>query len=154
TYGWGDRNTAQIGVGTDLNIVSQRLEEHIRLLPTRGLDVSSIGVANPFLTQNLGSPVSHLVDGGVFIDGALPVGNRLTFRAGLRADWVRTTSDDRLITGSIFITPGTGTIPGIPPLPGQPLTPGETSFNPILFSVSPNDQNLVRHFGLWSAYIN
>src|SRR5262249_4623287 len=28
------------------------------------------------------------------------------------------------------------------------------SFNPIIFSVNPNDQNLVRHFSLWSAYIN
>jgi outer membrane receptor protein involved in Fe transport len=146
SWGCGDQGTPQLGVGTDMNIVSQRLEEHIQFLP--GFDTTGIGTPDPFLRQNLGIPVSREYDFGFFVDGALPVGDRLVFHAGARADYVRASSDPRLITGNIILTPGSSPIVGVPPIPDQ------TSFDPIAFSVDPNDPNLIRHFTLWSAYIN
>ncbi len=144
TWAWGDKDTPQIGVGTDLNVVSQRLEEHIQFLPGTGFDIPAIGVPDPFLRQNLGIPVSHSADAGIFVDGLLPVGNRLVFRAGMRADWVRTTSDPRLITGNFLIQPGT-----VNNMPADSFT-----LDPLIYSVDPNDPNLIRHFSLWSGYLN
>lgn len=154
TWGHGDKGTPQVGVGTDFNVVSQRLEEHIQFLPLSGIDVPGVGVPDPFLRQNLGIPVSREVDFGFFADGSLPVGEKLIFRAGVRADWVRASSDPRLITGNIIITPGTASIPGIPPIPGAPPTPDQLTVDPLIYSVDPNDANLARHFSLWSAYVN
>src|SRR5262249_24485759 len=147
TWGRGDKGTPQVGVGTDLNIVSQRLEEHIRILPLNGFDTTGIGTPDPFLRQDLGIPVSRLVDAGVFLDGSLPIGERLEFRAGLRADWIRTSSDPRMATGNIIVAPGTVNPAGM-------TTPDQTALDLDQFSVIPGDTNLVRHFTLWSGFIN
>jgi outer membrane receptor protein involved in Fe transport len=148
-WGLGEKGTPQVYAGTDLNIVSQRLEEHIRLLPTNGFDATTIGNPDPFLRQELGIPVSRAVDFGFFLDGSLPVGDRLVFRAGLRADWVRTSSDPRSIGGNIFLTPN---VPFAPATTDQTLS-GETTLNPQIFSIDPTNPELVRHFDLWSGYI-
>jgi outer membrane receptor protein involved in Fe transport len=161
TWAWGDNAHPQIGIGTDMNIVSQRLEEHIRFQPLTNIDVGgirspdgSLTLPDSILGQDLGIPVSRSVDFGFFLDGALPVGDRLTFRAGMRGDWVRASSDPRLIVGNILLSPGTVSFPGVPPIPGVPPTPDQTTVNPIIFSSNPNDPNLTRHFGLFAAYVN
>src|SRR5262249_6293670 len=97
------------------------------------------------LTQNPGIPQSQWTDPGIFIDGSLPIAQRFTLKSGFRADWVDTRSHAREVTGTIPIFPGPA---------GVTLAHSDTKFNPIVFSTSPTDMNLNRHFSLWSAYIN
>jgi iron complex outermembrane recepter protein len=158
TLGWGKKDTVQVAVGTDLSLVRQRLAENIRIRNIAGVD-PSIGpntndLGDPFLTQNLGIPQSQLLDPGFFLDTTVPFTERLTGKAGFRADFVRTTSHRQIINGNFIIIPGTVNVPGIPIVPGQPPTPEQTQVDPLVYSVNPNDTNLDRHFDLWSAYVN
>jgi outer membrane receptor protein involved in Fe transport len=155
-WGTGDQGTPQLGIGTDFILVSQRLDEFIRVIPLSGFDTTQIIApgTGPNLEQNLGIPVSRELDFGWFVDGALPVGERLVFHSGARVDYVRASSDPRLVTGNILLSPGSGNTPGIPPVVGLPGVGGVTEFDPIAFSVNPNDPNLIRHFTLWAVYLN
>jgi outer membrane receptor protein involved in Fe transport len=146
-FSWGDKDTLQVAIGTDLNVVNQALAENIRL---RQLDTSNpafIG-PNPNLMANLGIPPAQLVDPGIFIDTSVPVAERFNVKGGFRADWVTTFSHPRLVTGNVAIIAGRTTVP---PFPGEATV---IQFNPIVFSTSPNDTNLTRQFDLWSAYVN
>jgi outer membrane receptor protein involved in Fe transport len=159
----GKADGPRAAIGTDLNVVRLHLAENIRLLPV-GPYSSSLGTADPFLTQNQSIPESRSIDPGLFIDGTLPVGPRLTVRGGFRADFIYTSSDDRTVTGNSVLVPGTqsgGTLfpgqtigPALPGVPGQPAVGTVTSFNPLVYSADPNDPNLVRHFDLYSGYVN
>jgi outer membrane receptor protein involved in Fe transport len=157
--GWnlGEKGTPQIGLGTDLNIVSQRLEEHIRLFTAPDFNVFGFPLGPGVLAQDPGIPVSRSDDIGFYLDGSLPVGQRLLFNAGARVDYVRTSSDPRLIPSNFSIFPGSNIAvftPGVVNGSSANVTPGQTTLDPIIFSVDPNDENLVRHFTLWSAYLS
>jgi outer membrane receptor protein involved in Fe transport len=155
--GWGDKGCWQVNVGTDLNYVTQRLVENIRLLQV-GFQDPTLGVTSstdPFLRQDLGIPRSRLVDPGLFLDASLPINKRLTINAGARADFVYTTSRNRFVSGNFIVTPGTQTNPTVP---GQPATPGPaippmTGFDPILFSTKPTTNDLSRDFDTWAAFL-
>lgn len=156
----GKPDGARVALGTDLNVVRVRLAENIRLLPTSPLS-SSIGGGDTFLTQNQQIPESRSVDPGLFLDTNVPIGDRLTLHAGARADFIYTSAGDRTVTGNTVITPGTqnqgplGSGQSIGP--GQvppPFVPNQVTFDPLIYSVAPNDPNLQRHFNLWSTYIN
>jgi iron complex outermembrane recepter protein len=128
---WGDLKGAHLTVGLDVNNVEQRLEETERdFIPRPTRPEFVLGT-----TSILGIPQAMLVDAGLFVEGALPLGDRLTLKAGLRADWVRTDSADRMIIGN------------------QPGTTVNSEQLIRLLSVSPNDFNLTRHFDLFSGYL-
>lgn len=162
-YEIGKSDGPRAALGTDLNVVRLHLAEDIRLLPV-GPYSSSLGTADPFLTQNQSIPECRSVDPGLFLDGTLPVGERLILHGGGRADFIYDSSDDRTVTGNSVLVPGTQnggplfpgqTIgPALPGVPGQPAVGSVTSFNPLVYSVNPNDPNLVRHFDLYSGYLN
>lgn len=150
---WGKKDEAQIGLGTDLNVLTQGLNEHVRFLPvdaTVNTDAATggTGPGDPFLRQDLGIPLSRMVDPGVYLDGRVPVGPRFTMHAGLRGDWATSTSHSRFITGNYVLQPNP------PALPGQPAGQPVTSFNTTLFSVRPDDFNVDRSFDLVSTCVN
>src|SRR5262249_55015704 len=143
-WAWGEENKARVYVGTDLSYVNQQLVEDIVF---QGQDpagqptpVPAFG-GNPTGTQTLGIPGSHEVDPGVFLEVNLPVNKWLTVKGGVRADWVHATSNPRMITGTI-------------PIGFDPATQPVTSFDPILLSTQPLNNNLAANFQLWSSYVN
>ena len=70
---------------------------------------------------------------------------------GLRAYEPSTAEAPKIVAGDANRQPeGTPPVVFVPPMPGQ----NQTSFNPILFSVNPEDNNLTRHFTLWAVYLN
>jgi outer membrane receptor protein involved in Fe transport len=161
-YEIGKVDGARAALGADLNVVRLHLAENIRLLPTSAVP-AGIGTPDPFLTQNQSIPESRSIDPGLFLDGSLPVGERLVMHGGLRADFIYTSSDDRLVTGNSVLVPGTqnGTMfpgqsigPALPAVPGQPAVGSMTTFDPIVYSADPTDPNLARHFSLFSSYLN
>ncbi len=73
---WGEDKGVQLTVGTDLTVVRQQYNEF-----------DSFNFSPP---DNFGIPASQSVDVGMFVDGTLPIGDRLTLRAGARMDFVNT----------------------------------------------------------------
>jgi outer membrane receptor protein involved in Fe transport len=149
---WGQAGNAQLTVGTDLNSVNQYLNEAIRIAAPPGsvfgpslISPTVVGPGGPgtatLANENFGVPQSFFMDPGLFAEGVLPIGKRLTLKAGSRGDLFYANSDARAITGNVILFPGT-----------PPGAPG-TSFNPNIFSSRPLDPNLNRHIGLWSAYL-
>jgi outer membrane receptor protein involved in Fe transport len=148
---WGDANDLcpQLTVGTDLNYLNQQLHEYIRYIqlvdnpfnvPTGAFPPGSPSSMTPVAYQNPQIPSAYLVDPGVFAELVLPIGKRVSLKAGVRGDFVETHSDDRTITGNIPVING----------PAGAVT----SFDPIIFSSNPNDPKLGREFDLWSAYLS
>ena len=70
---WGDVKGVNLTLGADIAYVGQGYNEfdsfNFSVSPPKG-SVSGI----PYLPGNFGIPVSHSVDPGIFLDGALPVG--------------------------------------------------------------------------------
>src|SRR5262249_45863403 len=97
-------------------------------------------------TQNLGIPDSNLVDPGLFVDAALPLGCRFTARTGARVDWVHTSSDPRLITGNIDLF-------GFPRVRGEPTGP-RSSFDPNVYSSQQPVEDLSRDFAMGAAFVS
>jgi outer membrane receptor protein involved in Fe transport len=151
-WAWGEENKARLYLGTDLSYVNQQLAENIVFQgqdPTTGQPMAVPqfgGLAQG--TQNLGIPGSHEVDPGIFLEAILPVNKWLSVKGGVRADWVHATSNPRMITGTIPI--------GFQPAPigFPPGTQSVTSFDPIILSAQPFNDNLTANFQLWSAYVN
>jgi outer membrane receptor protein involved in Fe transport len=144
--GWGQKDTANLTVGTDLNVLGQGLFEYIRINQNAGANVSTgVPVTAPTLfTQNQSIPNSQSVDPGIFAELSMPLTDRLKFKTGGRFDWVHETSDPRLITGNVNLF-------GAPQL----TTPTNAfSFDPIIYSSNPADNNLTRDFQLFSAYLS
>jgi outer membrane receptor protein involved in Fe transport len=138
---WGEAGKPQLSVGTDLNFINNELNENIRILSQDNIPVPLFqGMTEG--TQNLGVPSSHIVDPGVFAELVLPVNKRFKIKTGVRGDWVEENSGPRLVRGTvpIFFQP-----PGLPPI---------TSFDPILFSSQPNNNELRAEFPLWASYIS
>jgi outer membrane receptor protein involved in Fe transport len=137
---WGQAGCPRLTLGTDLNYINQNLTENIRYISADGVPVPEF-FGSTEGTQTLGIPASTWLDPGVFAEISLPIGERMTLKTGGRGDWVQTDSDPRRITGNIpvFFRP-----------PNEPVT----DFDPIIFSVSPFNNDLDRSFGLWSAYVS
>jgi outer membrane receptor protein involved in Fe transport len=90
---WGDIKSFNISAGADIRVFTNNYNEfdafNLSVLPGTGLPA------------NLGIPNARLVDGGAFLDAAMPVGDRLLVKAGVRGDFV---SMDFLNFGTNFNT--------------------------------------------------
>jgi outer membrane receptor protein involved in Fe transport len=144
---WGQTGHLRLTIGSDLNYVNQELNEFIRYQSVPGPNGGPAVPVREFFNdpffgfQNLGIPRSHMIDPGIFTEFSVPIGDRLTVKTGARGDWVATDSDPRLITGNI-------------PVFFAPPNVDSTTFDPIRFSVDPNNNDLNRNYGLWSAYVS
>ena len=139
---WGQPGHTQFSVGSDLNYVSQKLDENIMYNSVDGTPVP-LFFGNSMGMQFLSIPSSHLADPGIFLDAFSPVGDRFSFKTGARFDWVETNSAPRLITGNIPLFFNQGVIRQI-----------QTGFDPIIFSQQPNNHELRNEYFLWSAFIS
>src|SRR5687768_16052691 len=91
--------------GTDLNLFGPGLVENIQFrqltgLPTDPVIFGSNGLQQTLITQQQSIPNSNSNDAGLFLESLMPVNKRLRVRSGGRVDFVRTSSDPRLITGN------------------------------------------------------
>jgi outer membrane receptor protein involved in Fe transport len=148
---WGEPEYPRLTVGSDMNFVNQQLAEFLQLdsyYPIQQFFGSSQGY------QNLGIPNARMYDPGIFAEAVLPVGKRLTFKAGARGDWVETTSYNRFISGNIpiFFTPPASPIYGFDPIIFS-SNPQVVALSPSQFT-APGYYNLNQDFALWSAYIS
>jgi outer membrane receptor protein involved in Fe transport len=120
---WGKEKCPQLTLGIDLHYLSQHLNEFDNLFfPPQNTGVIG-AIPAAAATQNAPIPRSHELDPGLFVDGALPVGESLLFKAGTRFDTV---------WANIEHTP--------------PLT---TDF---ALSSAQGNPTFDRQFSLWSAY--
>lgn len=147
-FTWGPKECLNVTAGFDFAYIGQSVTENIRInqppLPNGQYPIATLNGA-PQLNQNLGLPNGRSYNPGLFLESNLPVGDRLTFHAGARGDYVRTTSDPRLITGNIDIFGGVQ-------IPGVVIDP--TQVNPAIFSTNPFDDSLNRNFGLGMAFLS
>lgn len=95
-FTWGKDNEAQLTIGSDMRYVTQRLNEFDTF-------------AN--ITASFPIPRSSWTDPGFFADTILPLGDKLSLKAGARFDFVDTEVDPghRQIVGIEGITPPTFT---------------------------------------------
>lgn len=145
---WGPKDDPWVILGTDLKVDGQALVENIRIQQLQGPNVDT-GLpvqagAQPTFTQNQSIPPSNLVDPGLFLQGRIPVTDDLTIRGGSRVDWVRTSSDPRLITGNINLF-------GPVAAPGSTVNP--FLVDPIVYSSNPNNTALTREFPLFAGFL-
>jgi outer membrane receptor protein involved in Fe transport len=155
--GWGDAAKANLTAGSDFTLTGQTLVENIRLQQFSGIPLNPLpgvslppvlpgppGTVLPVFTQDQGIPKSSAVDPGLFVETAVPVTQRLRMRLGGRYDYVRTTSDPRLIRGNINLF-------GTPETPGL----GIDAFNldPIVYSTDPTRTDLDRDFNLFAGFL-
>jgi outer membrane receptor protein involved in Fe transport len=144
TLSWGDKDCPQLHVGTDFNYLSQQLQENIDWIEPGGAPVPAFnGMSSA--TQQLGIPNSHLSDPGIFLEANVPWGKRFNIRTGVRTDWAEANSSPREVTG---------TIPLFFNQPPGPFGSFTTSFNPIIFSTQPFNNDLRNEYFLWSAFID
>jgi outer membrane receptor protein involved in Fe transport len=145
---WGQKDTANLTVGTDLNVLGTGLIENIRFNQNSGPNLNTgmpVFPTDPVaFNQTQSIPDSQQLDPGLFVELALPIGERLKVKTGARYDWVHEQADPRLISGNVNLF-------GSPQLttPTNPL-----SFDPIVYSSNPADNNLTRDFQLFSAYFS
>jgi len=143
---WGNLDTGRLILGTDARITGQGLQEYIRIEQISGRNLNTGAPIQPgqpaLFTQNQGIPNSNSVNPGLFMNGDLPVTDRLTFRSGGRMDWVRTSTHNRTITGNIdlFGSPG-------------PPNPNRFQVNPLDYSSNPADPNTTRNFYLLAGFL-
>jgi outer membrane receptor protein involved in Fe transport len=146
---WGKRDDWFFTTGTDLNVVGQGLVENIQFQqiqgfnPNTGLPVTPGNL--PVFTQTQSVPNSRLVDPGFFYEFTMPLDERLKVRTGARVDTVQTSSGPRLISGNIDLF-------GAPGSPG--VNANRTSFDPIIYSVKPFEDDLSRNFTLFNGFIS
>ncbi len=114
---WGKTGDAQFTAGIDLTRISSAINEFDTFVVT---------------TQNFPLPRSASIDPGFFIDGLMPVGDRLKFKAGARADFNQ----------SQIRTPAT-----FPSL----LAPGFTQDDFLRSILGPNALDSQTFF-MWGAY--
>ena len=147
---WGNmKDELTLTAGTDLNVFGQGLTENIlftqfpgagRTIPTNpqilvqpGSLVPPGGIAPPggnVLTQTQGIPKSNSFNPGLFLEAMLPVGETWKFKSGGRLDYVRTSSNARVIEGNVDLFGN----------PQNPLPPGQDRFrlDPSIYSVDPS----------------
>lgn len=118
---WGEPDDAQVTAGLDLRRLGQQLNE-ANISPVLGTS---------WADQNFNFPIprSHATNPGVFLEGIVPLAERLTVKTGARLDWVAT---DAVKTVANTDLDGNGAIDDLE----QSLGGG--------FS---------QHFDLWSAFV-
>lgn len=109
---WGEDKCVQLTLGADINVVRQQYDEF-----------DSFNFSVP---SNFGIPKSRMIDPGIFVDGALPVGERVLVRLGTRVDFAS--------TELIYLGPA--------------MQPDEYLASPTLAAEALNTQR----FFLWSAF--
>jgi outer membrane receptor protein involved in Fe transport len=150
----GEFNTSKplLTVGSDLNVLGQKLDENILFQQIGGLDLNTgqpvMGPNFPLFTQHQSIPRSTWTDPGLFAQLSLPVNDRLKGTIGGRVDFVHTDSDPRLITGNINIF-GPASVPFV-----MPTAPPNGIFvlDPIVYSSNPSNTSLSRQFNLISGF--
>jgi outer membrane receptor protein involved in Fe transport len=83
---WGDPKCGQVTLGVDFLYLSSYLDEFDTFV------AAGSPIAIPFVSP---IPRANMADPGLYIDGVLPVGDRLTLKAGARVD-LATTQVERL----------------------------------------------------------
>ncbi|MGL4419103.1 MAG: hypothetical protein ACRCZF_00430, partial [Gemmataceae bacterium] len=119
-------------LGTDLNVFGQNLTEDIRFRQTVGTDPrtsNAVVSGAPAFTQQQSIPGSNSVDTGLFFESMLPIEKRWILRSGGRLDWVRTSTNPRVVSGSANIF-------GLPQQAGTPFL-NPFTVNPGLYSADP-----------------
>ncbi len=148
---WGN-NTDQptLTVGTDLNAAGQGLVENILFRQTAGPDLTSQlllrpsgSTEPPFFQQTQSIPNSNSVDTGLFLEGFVPITNDLKFKSGTRMDYVRTSSNPRLITGNVDLFGGSG---------DSGLGFNRGTLDPAIYSFNQNQTDLDREFLLLAGF--
>ncbi len=87
---WGKVKCPQLTVGTDFRHLDGELNERDSLFLLSGLPCfQGTGVSTP----NFGIPRNHQNDWGFFVEGILPVNDRLLFKSGGRLDYAHTGID-------------------------------------------------------------
>lgn len=154
---WGNADEGKLSLGTDLRVLGQGLQENIRITQTQGNNLNSgvrigsrdpvtgallPGAEIPTFTQNQSIPNSNSVNPGLFTQIDKPITDRWSLRAGGRMDWVRTSTNDRTITGNIdlFGPPG-------------PSNSSRFQVDPIIYSTNPNSTETDRNFYLLSGFM-
>lgn len=157
---WGNnKDELTLFMGTDLNVFGQHLTENIRFEQLRRPDGSYFGTPiatadnpNPsllppgqrnFITQTQEIPKSNSVNPGLFLEGMLPLNDKLKLKGGGRIDYVRTSSNARRITGNVDLF-------GDPQNP-QPVQ-NRFVLDPIIYSVDPTQNNMNRDFMLYAGF--
>lgn len=125
---WGQAEETQLTTGTDLRYLRQDLKE---------LDNFTLS-GNMYKNQSAPVPGSYSANPGVFTELLLPVEDRLTLKAGARADWVNTDVDGDFI--------GKNSLGGTFQSSKQRLT--RSSYLNGL-GIETTDRN----FTLWAAYV-
>jgi iron complex outermembrane receptor protein len=77
---WGDAKS-NLNLGVDFKVLQSQYNEY---------DAFNFSVLSNSLPANLGIPAARQLDGGIFLDAAIPFGDHLSFKAGTRADFVDT----------------------------------------------------------------
>lgn len=146
---WGEQDGMNLVAGADLNVIGQGLLENIQFTQTQGINPNTgfpvIPGGQPTFNQVQKIPNSSMTDPGFFAEYTMPISDRLKMKSGGRVDIVNTGSESRVIYGNIdfFGPPGT---------PGSMLDRG--SFDPIIFSVKPWDNDLGRQFTLFNGFLS
>ena len=168
TAQYGKEGEAQLFMGTDLNAFSQSLNERINFfeMPGRNANLGPtldprtnmplVTTASPGFDQfdsfiQLQSiPKSNAVDAGLFVEASIPVAERLKLKSGARLDFVRTSTNRRLITGNFDLF-GPASSPTITPNSRQIVQPSDYSAN-LAYNRNPN-LNIDRNFVLPAAFL-
>jgi iron complex outermembrane receptor protein len=154
---WGN-NTDELTLfmGTDLNVFGQHLTENIRFTQLGGPPIQTMPMPAPgqptVITQTQQIPKSNSFNPGLFLEGMMPLNDKLKLKGGGRIDYVRTSSNDRVITGNVDLF-------GDPQNPGIIadrdrfiLDPSVYSVDPSPFNVNPFTRELDRSFTLYAGF--
>jgi len=141
---WNADNGGKFTTGTDMRILGQGLQENINFTQISGTNINNGVLLLPGQTstfqQTQSIPNSTAVNPGLFTHWETPISDRLSFNTGGRVDWLRNSSNPRVITGNIN---------PIASLTGS----GLNAFDPIIFSSNPSNTNLSRDFFLMAGYL-
>ncbi len=96
---WGKEKQPQLTIGTDMNILTQRLNEFDSLFNPPG----TLTFIPSSTVNNFAVPPAHQTGFGAFADLVDPIADRLTLRTGVRADYI-TANVDSL---PLLVTPAT-----------------------------------------------
>lgn len=162
---WGN-NTDELTLfmGTDLNIYGQGLTENIRFFQTGGPTIQTMNPPGSNLPPNLITqtqqiPQSNSINPGLFVEAMMPINDHLKLKSGARIDYVRTSSNNRVITGNVDLF-------GEPQNPGLGFDSDRFQLDPSVYSVDPSPlsrrvgdvnpytRELDRTFTLYSGFLN
>ena len=137
---WGFRHTTTLGRdkelqltgGWDFRYTSQAINEFDTFFYQQVPGVPGE------ITFNFPIPRAHQIDPGLFLDTALPLGERLNLKAGTRVDFIQAGIQQPL------------TVPQPPP-PFNTNVSNATDQSTLIMDLGPEVFNQ-QHFNLWSAY--